>query len=281
LGKKILSIILVLAVLAAIVAGIIWGGKILQSTSTYRNGVGAIDQETIFESPEFKNAQQALEKKTEEYQKIMEEKVKAKASPKELQTLERELQEKLNEERNKNLIPLMKKAQAAIGLVAQEHKLNVILDTTVAVAGVPDISNEVLTKMRSSNQLDFTPPTTFDSQVAYFDQDVLLQLSSTLPIYKKLDSEFNQIKAKAEADFKKKINKMPEAQAKELYMKYVYELQQIRLKLMEPIVKQIEATVEKVAQKKNLALVLRKEFIMYGGQNITEDVVKELIGTNK
>jgi len=117
--------------------------------------------------------------------------------------------------------------------------------------------------------------------VAYFDQDVLLQLSSTLPIYKKLDSEFNQIKAKAEADFKKKINKMPEAQAKELYMKYVYELQQIRLKLMEPIVKQIEATVEKVAQKKNLALVLRKEFIMYGGQNITEDVVKELIGTNK
>lgn len=278
MGKKIFSIIIVLAVLAAVVAGIAWLGNAWQSMNVYRNGIGAIDQEAIFESQEFKTAQQAMEKKTEEFQKMMKEKAEAKASPKELQALEMELQEKLTNERNKTLIPLMKKAQAAIGLVAQEKNLNVILDTTVAVAGVPDISKEVLAKMQANKTLEFTTPKTFDSQVAYFDQDVLLQLATNLPVYKKLDEDFLKIKNKAEVDFKQKAQKLSEPQAKELYMKYVYELQNIRLKLMEPIVKQIEATVEKVARKKNLALVLRKEFIMYGGQNITEDVVKELIG---
>ena len=45
---------------------------------------------------------------------------------------------------------------------------------------------------------------------------------------------------------------------------------------MEPIRQNIEDTVKKVAEAKGLQVVLDKSAVVYGGQDITQDVVSKL-----
>ena len=45
---------------------------------------------------------------------------------------------------------------------------------------------------------------------------------------------------------------------------------------MEPVNKQIEDAVKAVAEAKGLSVVLHKETVVYGGTDITQDVIKKL-----
>lgn len=49
--------------------------------------------------------------------------------------------------------------------------------------------------------------------------------------------------------------------------------------LRAPILRKIEAAVKAVADKKGLVVVLDANHIVYGGQDITDDVIKKLGGT--
>ena len=46
--------------------------------------------------------------------------------------------------------------------------------------------------------------------------------------------------------------------------------------LMEPIENSIQDAVKKVAEKKGLSVVIEKGAVVYGGQDVTQDVIKEL-----
>ena len=50
--------------------------------------------------------------------------------------------------------------------------------------------------------------------------------------------------------------------------------------LMEPIENSIQDAVKKVAEKKGLSVVIEKGAVVYGGQDVTQDVIKEL-GSSK
>lgn len=45
---------------------------------------------------------------------------------------------------------------------------------------------------------------------------------------------------------------------------------------MEPFQKSIEDSVKSVAEAKGLSVVLEKSSVVYGGQDITQDVIKKL-----
>ena len=45
---------------------------------------------------------------------------------------------------------------------------------------------------------------------------------------------------------------------------------------MEPVNKQIEDAVKAVADAKGLSVVLNKDTVVYGGTDITQDVIKKL-----
>ena len=49
-----------------------------------------------------------------------------------------------------------------------------------------------------------------------------------------------------------------------------------RQDLLDPVQKKIEAAVKSVAEAKGLSVVLVKDSVVYGGQDITQDVVKKL-----
>lgn len=62
--------------------------------------------------------------------------------------------------------------------------------------------------------------------------------------------------------------------------RYYQQLQEViankEKELMEPVFQKIEATIKKVADKKGLAVVVEKNTVVYGGLDITDEVVKTL-----
>ena len=53
-------------------------------------------------------------------------------------------------------------------------------------------------------------------------------------------------------------------------------LMQKRQELTEPLQKSVEESVKKVAEQKGLSVVLEKGAVVYGGQDITQDVIKQI-----
>ena len=60
------------------------------------------------------------------------------------------------------------------------------------------------------------------------------------------------------------------------YQQTMQRLQQKNEELMEPIEKSIQDAVKSVAEKKGLSVVIDKGAVVYGGQDITQDVIKQL-----
>ena len=51
--------------------------------------------------------------------------------------------------------------------------------------------------------------------------------------------------------------------------------------LMDPLLKKMNDTIQKIAQKKGLSVVVDKSSVIYGGADITDEVAKALQGAAK
>ena len=51
--------------------------------------------------------------------------------------------------------------------------------------------------------------------------------------------------------------------------------------LMEPLLKGINDTIQKIADKKGLKVVVEKSTVVYGGTDITDEVAKALLNPKK
>ena len=80
----------------------------------------------------------------------------------------------------------------------------------------------------------------------------------------------------AQADFESKSANMNDQEKADYYQQTMQRLQQKNEELMEPIEKSIQDAVKSVAEKKGLSVVIEKGAVVYGGQDITQDVVKQL-----
>jgi len=80
----------------------------------------------------------------------------------------------------------------------------------------------------------------------------------------------------AQADFESKSANMNDQEKADYYQQTMERLQQKNEELMEPIEKSIQDAVKSVAEKKGLSVVIEKGAVVYGGQDITQDVVKQL-----
>lgn len=102
------------------------------------------------------------------------------------------------------------------------------------------------------------------------------QVLSQHPGGEAFKSQMQQEVTTAQADFEAKSASMNDEQ-KAAYMQQTQQrLAQKEADLMEPILKQVEAAVKAVAEAKGLSVVITKEAVVYGGQDITQDVIKKL-----
>ena len=99
---------------------------------------------------------------------------------------------------------------------------------------------------------------------------------TSLKIYTDVDAEMQKAFEQARQDFNEKSVNMSDEEKQQYYQQTMERLQQQNVDLMEPVNKQIEDAVKAIAEAKGLSVVLHKETVVYGGTDITQDVIKKL-----
>lgn len=82
----------------------------------------------------------------------------------------------------------------------------------------------------------------------------------------------------AQKEFDEKSKDMPDAEKQRYYAQLQDRLSQKDMELRAPILDKVNAAIKKVADSKGLTVVVDKQAVLYGGVDITDDVVKSLGG---
>jgi Outer membrane protein len=94
-----------------------------------------------------------------------------------------------------------------------------------------------------------------------------------------MESVFTRIQADqadAQKDYDTNTTTMTPEQKEEYIVKLQQELVRKEIEYMNPIGTSIDAAIAKVAEKRGITMVFPKAQILYGGIDITDEVVKEL-----
>lgn len=102
------------------------------------------------------------------------------------------------------------------------------------------------------------------------------QVMSQHPQVQSASSEMQQAIQDAQKDFEEKSANMNDQEKRDYYTQTQQRLQQKQQELMEPITQSVEDSVKKIAEQKGLSVVLDKNAVIYGGTDITQDVVKQV-----
>ena len=95
------------------------------------------------------------------------------------------------------------------------------------------------------------------------------------------DSQNLQVQMQAaisevQKDFEEKSQGMTDQEKSDYYMQCQQRLAQKERELTEPILKSFDDTVKKVADAKGLSIVIESAVVVYGGTDITQDVISRL-----
>ena len=96
------------------------------------------------------------------------------------------------------------------------------------------------------------------------------------PKMEEANKAFEAEQEKAHKDFEEKSANMSDQEKQDYYRQTVTRLQQKQAELIDPIRQSIDEQIKAVATAKGLNIVVEKGAVLYGGQDITQDVVKKL-----
>ena len=195
--------------------------------------------------------------------------------------LRRQFQNELAMERLKLIKPVYDRIAAAVANVAVKDQLNVILDKRVVVCGAEDITDKVIAMLEENTEIEMpdesiTEPLSAQSKIGYFDQEVVVSTKDFLDA----DMELQNKALEMDKQLQKIIQdeNLSENDVQELSIQFGQELQKFRDDLYAPITRKVNRIVEKAARERKVSLVVDKENIMYGGVNLTNEVMTELTG---
>jgi len=102
------------------------------------------------------------------------------------------------------------------------------------------------------------------------------QIMSQHPNLQSINDQMQQAVSDAQKEFEEKSASMGDQEKGEYYMQTQERLQKKQQELFEPVQKSMDDAVKSVAEAKGLSVVLDKSTVVYGGQDITQDVIKKL-----
>jgi outer membrane protein len=167
---------------------------------------------------------------------------------------------------------LLARAQTAIAAVAANKSLGVVVDKQIVVFGGQEITGDVIALFNQPGQVVppvNTPPA---SEVGYVDQSQL----DALPKFKAANDEFIQYRQKLGVDLTKQSAGKTDAQKQQIVDSFNKQLADEQKKVIQPIIDQTQKAISDVARKKNLMLVIDMADRVYGGTDVTADVVAAL-----
>jgi len=113
-----------------------------------------------------------------------------------------------------------------------------------------------------------------DDIVGYVDDmGVLQQFSKFQQAQKQLDELGKKKSNTAKAAFDKESD---EKKKSEIVQNLQFEMREEEAKLMNPVLKEVNDTIAKVAKQKGVTIVVNKALVYYGGIDLTQDVVNAL-----
>ncbi len=102
------------------------------------------------------------------------------------------------------------------------------------------------------------------------------QIMGQHPDLQNANTQMQQAVTDAQKEFEEKSANMNDEEKANYYQQTQERLQNKQKELLDPIQKSVDDSVKSVADAKGLSVVLDKSTVVYGGQDITQDVIKKL-----
>ncbi|HKL75661.1 MAG TPA: OmpH family outer membrane protein [Halanaerobiales bacterium] len=118
------------------------------------------------------------------------------------------------------------------------------------------------TSLASDNSLE--------GEIAYVDIQRIFELH---PDKAEAEKELNKAAQMMQSELEEKVTELNQEEQQELLSEYQSELSQKEQKLIQNVLAEIENAIKKVAEQKKVKLVLDKRNVIYGGYDMTEDVI--------
>lgn len=112
-----------------------------------------------------------------------------------------------------------------------------------------------------------------NSAVGVVDRD---QILSQHPQATDVDTQMRTAINEVQKDFEEKSAGMNDQEKQDYYRQCQQRLEQKRIELTDPILKSIDDAIKSVADAKGISVVIDKVVVVYGGTDITQDVIKKL-----
>lgn len=265
-----LLVVVALAVAAAL--GLMYYHKVSKPQAEGPQQVAMLDSDSIYAMKEFTDVKKELEALSKEYEERLKN-AKTKTAE-ELERMRMQMRVALETESAKRVKPLRDRVAASIAAVASEKKYRVVLDKRIVVTGVVDITEDVKKKFAETKAGDPLKVPDTESHVGYVNEEVIGELT----IYKKANADLLETYKKMGEDFQKRAKDLKADSDKEkLRGEMVRLFEEEKRKAFETVNAKVSEAITSVAKEKGLSLVLNSQHIMWGGRNLTDDVIKKLI----
>jgi len=275
------GLLMVLALAMLVVGGVF--GFLYVSGRNQADGpqqVGMLDQEAIYALPEFTQAKKDLEQlskaKEAELKKAIDEKKVNSAA--EAENLRLQMRQQLEQEQARRLKPLNDRVTAAIAMLANERHLRVVLEKRIVISGVTDVTEDVKKKF-AENKSPTLPKEASETQshVGYINQEVVAELKLYKQVNEKLQARYQEMGKQ----FQAQAPKLSPDGRERLQAAMAKSFKEMQAELLMPVNERVNGAISEVAKEKGLSLVLNSSHIMWGGRNLTDDVVKKLVDQPK
>jgi outer membrane protein len=256
---------LALAVLLA--AATIGAPQVLAADVT---DIGFLDQGALANLPSFQNANKQMASYRANLQKEFINRARKARSQQDQAKLADEFQARLADEQRRDFGPLFAAAQTAVASVASSKGLSVVVDKRIIIIGGVDITHNVMDLLSSPGApvppVSSPPPST----VGWVDQTQI----DSLDQFKTAQANFLKFGQDERASVQDKLKgAKTDADRNKIYADYQKAIDDQRAKVVTPLVDQTRTAIEQVAKKKGLLLVIDRSNLIFGGTDVTADVV--------
>ncbi len=242
-----------------------------QALATDIVDIGFVDQQQIASLKPFVDAQRAFAQYRNSMNGAFQNAIKGKSDA-DKQKIFNDFNQKLGAKQHDLFDQLLARTQTAIAAVAANKNLSVVVDKQIVIYGGQEITQDVISMINQPGQVVppvNTPPA---SEVGYVDQAQL----DALPKLKAANDEFMAYRQKLGSDLNAQTAGKPDAQKQQIVDSFNKQLADEQKKVIQPIIDQTQSAISDVAKKKNLLLVIDMTDRVYGGTDVTADVVAAL-----
>jgi len=248
-------------------------------------GVGSVDQSAIINLPPFQEAEKKFEEERKKLAKEYSEMAQG-LNDKQKSAIQTQFQDELRKIQASIITPLQDKQKRAIEKVAKEKNLSVVLDATVVVCGVMDVTDDVKKIFDPNSKKEnksTTPVATSNAEtsgkdvkqvVGYISQEKLMNTNKMRDAQDELYKIFSDMQKNLEKEAKAIYG--DSAPPASFLTNYQKKLDDRKKDILKPVEDEINKVSGEVAKEKGLSIILDDINVLYGGVDITDDVVTKL-----